>query len=158
MGDRRVLLNTVTEVEDMWSPRERRKNPSNRLIERRGTRDQRQRIEIALHRKPVGQDRVRPLGIDSLVEADRIDPRFARIGGEFTPRSLGKTDDRRIGAARLEVGDDARGGGDDPGFILRRAERARPAIEQLQGIDTRRDLTRKIIDRHRDDAVDQRPA
>ncbi len=49
------------------------------LVERRAARDQRERIEIALHRQISGStDACAQTGIDRFVDADRIDPGLAR--------------------------------------------------------------------------------
>src|SRR3546814_5793331 len=68
---------------------------------------------------------------------------LARIGGEFTARAFRKADDRRVGMKRLQSLDDVGIGRDHPSFELRRAEAARPAVEQLHRLDPLLDLARR---------------
>ena len=50
--------------------------------------EQRQRIEIALHRQILRQLLRGPERIDRLVEAERVDPGLARISGELAARAF----------------------------------------------------------------------
>jgi hypothetical protein len=73
MRDRRVGQDAVAEIEHMRALGESGKDPVDRGVERRAAGDQRERIEIALHRQVRGQRGMRPDRIDGLVDADRID-------------------------------------------------------------------------------------
>jgi hypothetical protein len=83
MGNRGGLLDAVAEVEDVGAAGEGVKDSADRVLQRFAAADQRQGIEIALHRHPVGQLAIRPIGIGGLVDADGVDAAFARIGAKL---------------------------------------------------------------------------
>src|SRR3546814_19298342 len=88
MSDRRVGHDAMAEVEDMGTIGEGRKDAVDRRIERAAPRDERERVEIALHGKMRRQGGIGPDGIDRLVESDRIDPGLVGIRSE--ERRVGK--------------------------------------------------------------------
>src|SRR3546814_20462713 len=90
-----------------------------------------ERIGIALDRKMRRQGRVGPGLIDLLVDPDRIDPGLVGIGAQLAAGTLRKADDRRVGMQRLQSPHDIGIRRDHPLLILRGAEAARPAVEQL---------------------------
>ena len=79
MRDRRVLKDSVPEIEDVRAAGERVKDLLNGAVQRPTTSDERERVEIALDRKRVGQLLRGPGGINGLVEANRIDAGLERI-------------------------------------------------------------------------------
>src|SRR3546814_15610432 len=78
------------------------------------------------------------------------------IGGELAARALRKADDRRVGVQHLQSLHDLGIGRDHPALELRRAEAARPAIEQLHRLDPLLDLARQVSHGNIYDRVDDR--
>src|SRR3546814_19965077 len=101
MGDRRIGDDAMAEIEDMGARRKSRKDAVDRRIERLAARDERQRVEIALHRQMIGQGRIGPDGVDRFVQSAGIDPGPTTIGGEFTAPPFRKADQRRVGHKAL---------------------------------------------------------
>ncbi len=73
MRDRRLRQDAVAEIEDEWAARQRRQDVVDVAVERRAAGEQRQRIEIALHRHARLELLARERAVDRPVEADRVD-------------------------------------------------------------------------------------
>ncbi|KIU01682.1 hypothetical protein QU38_00375, partial [Staphylococcus aureus] len=74
-------------------------------------------------------------------------------GGKLAAGALGEADHRR---PALHRGRDPGSRRDHPALELFGREAARPAVEQLHGLDAGIDLRLQIVDRAIDDAIDQR--
>lgn len=149
--DRRILLDAVAGVEDMWA-----------IGERLGC-DQ-SRCRGSGHRQSAPADRgcpelgdrgqigVGPEGIDRLVEADRIDLRFASISSKLaaTLEKESITGTFPLNAAAIFALGAITHWSNSP------VEAAGPAVEQLDRFDTRVDLSLEVGDRAVGDAIDQR--
>ncbi|PAV93663.1 hypothetical protein WR25_13239 [Diploscapter pachys] len=118
MRDRGELADAMAEVEDVRPVTEGGERPVDARVQGRTTGEQRQRVEIALHRQPLRQHRVCPGRIHCLVEPDRVDASLTGIGGELAPCPLGKADDDRVRTPRPQPGNDRRIGRDHPAFEL----------------------------------------
>src|SRR3546814_4952494 len=93
------------------------------------------RIEIALHRQAFGQCRVRPNGVNGLIQLQRVDAGPPRIGCKLCACALWKADDRRIGMKRLQPGDNFGRRSDHPFFELGgRQARSEEHTSELQSL------------------------
>ena len=91
----------MPEIEDVRALAKRVKDAGDRAFQSFAAGDQGEWVEIALDREAPGQFLVGPDRVDGLVEADRIDPGFARIGAKLAAGTLGKADHRDAAVARL---------------------------------------------------------
>jgi len=154
MLDRRILEDAVPEIEDVRAAGEGVKDSCDSRLQFLASGDQRKRIEIALQREVVREFLRGPQRVDGLVEADRIDARFARIGRKRSARALGEADNRDFGVPLPDARDDSRGRRDHPLLELRGRQASGPAVEQLHGFGARFDLAVEILDRDLLDARD----
>ena len=102
MLDRRLGQDAVTEIEDMGARSEAAPDPLDFLVEAPSARDQRQRIEIALEREPLGQSGDSGSGVGGGVEANRVNVGQGAELGELRSRAARKGDQPRVGRARRE--------------------------------------------------------
>src|SRR5690349_8442209 len=96
VGDRRFRLDAVAEIEDQSALAVARQYIIYRAIECRAARDQRQRIEIALHRHLALHGLPDHRGVGSPVDADGIDAGRADIIRQLPGSAAGKADDLRV--------------------------------------------------------------
>src|SRR3954449_1428479 len=134
MGDRRVLLDAVPEIEDVRATGEGVKDALHRNLELPASRDQRQGVEIALQRQAFRQLFRCPDRVYRLVQPDRVNARLARVSRKLASRALGETDDRHAGKTGFELADQPSGRRDYPLLKLQRRQASGPAVEQLQGL------------------------
>src|SRR5690348_6196221 len=104
MRDRRVLQDSVPEIEDVWSCREGVKHAVNGLIQRLSTGNQRQGVEVALDRHALRQLAGGPERIDRLVDADRVDAGFTGISRKLAASTLREPDHRDAGMSIVKRG------------------------------------------------------
>ena len=95
MLDRRLGQDAVTEIEDMGAALKAAPDPLDLLVEAPSPRDQREGIEIALERQPVGQSSDSGSGVGGGVEADRVNVGQGAELGELRSRAARKGDQPR---------------------------------------------------------------
>src|SRR5438067_24162 len=114
MDNRRVLQDSVPEIEDVRAVGERVKDALRGTVQCLSSGEKCQRIEVALNRERFRQLLRGPYGIDRFVEPDRVDHRFARISTKLAAGALGKADDWHLGMPHLQTGGQARRRTNDP--------------------------------------------
>src|SRR5947208_5718204 len=82
VGDRRVLKNAVAQVEDVRATSECVKDALDRRAQSLAAREQRQWVEVALERQPLGQMLRCPCRIDRLVQTECGDSRLPRVSAD----------------------------------------------------------------------------
>src|SRR3546814_4146097 len=90
MSDRRVRQYAMSQVEDVRPSGKCMHDATDSLVQRRSARIQDKRIEIALHRQAFGQCRVRPNGVNGLIQPQRVDAGPPRIGCKLCACALWK--------------------------------------------------------------------
>ena len=99
MSDRGLGQNAMAEIENMGAARKAAQHPIDLLVEAPSACNQRQRIEIALERQPVGQSGDGRFGLCGGVETDRVDFGESAEFGELRAGAARKGDQRRAAAS-----------------------------------------------------------
>ena len=102
MLDRRLGQDAVTEIEDVGAGLEAALDPLDLLVEAPSPSDQREGIEIALERQPLGQSSDSGSGVGGGVEADRVNVSQGAKLGELRSRAARKGDQAARPATRRE--------------------------------------------------------
>src|SRR5262245_14345662 len=151
----RLRLDAVAQVEDEGSGREVRDDLGHTALQRRPTREQKQRVEIALHDGVPWQLLCQELERQRPIAADPINTRLARVVAHKWPSTARKTNHRHRWMALLEPTHQATRWLDDPMAKLIVGQIARPAIENLHEIGTGIDLSAQIFNRDVLEQADQ---
>ena len=154
MRDRGFRLDAVAEIEDQPALRVIRQHVVDRAIERGAAGDQRQRIEIALHRDAVLHALADQRRLGRPVDADGIDAGCLDISRQQRAGASGKADDLRIRHFLAHALDDAPGRLDRPAREFARRQHAGPGVENLQHVGAGLELPEQILDRILDQHVD----
>src|SRR5215813_4776013 len=134
MCDRRLRQDAVSEIEDEGPLGKCLEYVVHRAIERSSADEQRQRIEVSLHRHApldliTGKNRInRP------IKADCIDRDVFDVAQESGTDATRKSDHLRIRYVAAYFCDDALGGTDTPAMEFVRRQNAGPGIENLHRI------------------------
>ena len=130
-------------------------NVIDRTVERCAAGDQRQRIEISLHRHAPLDVLAGEYRIDHPVESDRIDRNVLHVAQQPCTDAARKSDDLRARHRAANFRDDALRRRDAPAVKLLRRQDARPGIEDLHRIGTGLQLADQIARRRLDQHVHQ---
>ncbi len=106
---------------------------STRRVELRSAGDEKQRIEIALHRKMHLQSRLHPAERQARVAADRIDAGLPGVALGEHASAAREADHGRLRRFRLDLLDEPLGRSDAPALELVLRQAPGPAVEDLQG-------------------------
>ena len=126
-----------------------------RPVERRPARDQRQRIEIALHRHARLHMIAHESEIDRPVEAHRIDRNLLHVAQQGGADPARKSDHLRVRHLRAHLRDDLLRRRDAPAAKFLRRQNPGPGIEDLHRIDPGLQLPDQIARRRIDQYIDQ---
>src|SRR5690349_19043285 len=103
MGDRRVLQNSVPEIENVRTAGECVKDSAHGQVQLFAAGNHREWVEVALNGQ-IGWELLRcPNRIDRLIEADRVHCGFAGVSGELAASALGKADDGDVRAPLTQL-------------------------------------------------------
>src|SRR6266478_4652325 len=114
MCDRRLRQDAVSEIEDEGPLGKCLEYVVHRAIERSAADEQRQRVEVSLHRHAPLDLITRKNGINRPIEADRIDRDVFDVAQERGTDATRKSDHLRARYVAAYLCDDASGGTDTP--------------------------------------------
>ena len=155
MGDRRLGQDAVAEVEDKRSSRQHSHDLIDLAVERRAAGQQRQRIDIALHRQLRLKILRHRLPIVSPIKSDGANSGHFCIRPSHDPGTARKSDDLRTRKLFSHAFDDFSRRLDAPALELIRPQHAGPGVEDLQTFGACFELPDQIIDRPLHQSVDQ---
>src|SRR5215471_11325410 len=144
MCDRRLRQDAVSEIEDEGPLGKHLKYVLHRAIERSAADEQRQRVEISLHRHAPLDLITRKNGIDRPIETDRIDRDVFDVAQERSADATRKSDHLCARYLAAHLRNDALGGTDTPSMEFVRRQNAGPGIENLDHIGASLQLVDQI--------------
>src|SRR6516225_8010339 len=134
MCDRRLRQDAVTEIEDEGPLGKRFEYVVHRAIERSAADEQRQRVEVSLHRHAPLDLITCKNAINRPIEADRIDRDVFDVAQERGADATRKSNHLCAWYVAAYFCDDALGGTDTPSIEFVRRQDAGPGIENLHRI------------------------
>src|SRR5260370_17668264 len=134
MCERRLRQDAVSEIEDEGPLGKCLDYVVHRAIERSAADEQRQRVEVSLHRHAPLDLITRKNGINRPIEADRIDRDVFDVAQERGTDATRKSDHLRTRYVAAYFCDDASGGTHTPAMEFVRRQTPVPATENLPRI------------------------